>query len=137
MVEENTKCIFRQNNKTLAKLLCALVIFVSGIVIGGGAAVMMVKHRIIWVDKIRMDANDITDKIAVKYSLDAQQIEGVRGIMNRAFAQKKINDEWLDKQRDDYAQVIIAEMNSVMTPEQYARWKKDFLEMRATFKKHK
>jgi hypothetical protein len=137
MVEENTACIFRQNNKMLTKLLCAVVILASGIIIGSGATIMMVKHRVIWVDKAHMDANDITNKIAEKYTLTPEQIEGVRGIMNRAFEHRKANDQWMDKQRDEYAQVIIAEMNSVMTPEQYARWNKDFLEMRETFKKHK
>ncbi|MCE5341423.1 MAG: hypothetical protein LLF92_09915 [Planctomycetaceae bacterium] len=137
MVEENTTCLFRQNNKMLTKLLCAVVILASGIIIGSGVTIQMIKHRVIWVDKIHMDTNDITNKIAEKYTLDAQQIEGVRGIMNRAFEHKKSNDEWMDKQRDDYAQVIITEMNSVMTPEQYAKWKKDFLEMRETFKKRK
>jgi len=138
MVEENTKCIFKQNNKLVTKLLCAAVIFASGIIIGGGAAIMLVKYRLIWVDKApHMDANVITNKIAVKYALTPEQIEGVREIMNRAFAHKKANDEWMDKQRDDYAQVIITEMNSVLTPEQYTRWYKDFLEMREKFKKRK
>ncbi len=137
MVDENSTCVFRQNNKMLTKLLCAMVILASGIIIGSGATILMVKHRVIWVDKAHMDANDITDKIAKKYALTPQQIEDVRGIMNRAFEHRKSNDEWMDKQRDDYAQVFISEMNSVMTPEQFARWNADFKEMREKFKKRK
>jgi hypothetical protein len=136
MVEETTKLCPFQQNKLFAKILCGLVIFISGIIIGGGATVMMVKHRVIWVDKTHRDANQIAKMITEKYGLNPEQSQQVQQIMAKAFAQKKSFDDMQDKQRDDYAQVFITEMNSVMTPEQFAAWNKDFQEMRGKFKKH-
>jgi len=128
---------YMQSNKVIIKLLCALIIFISGIVIGSGATVMMIKHRVIWVSRTSKDVNDIAAKVTKKYSLTPQQSEQVRIIIDKAFQQKKLRDEYVDKQRDEYAQVIISEMNSVLTPEQFKRWSKDFEEIRNRIKKRK
>ncbi|MEN6386883.1 MAG: hypothetical protein ABFD79_17015 [Phycisphaerales bacterium] len=137
MVEETTNMCYLQKNKVMAKLVCGLVILLSGIIIGSGATVLMVKHRVIWVSKVSKDANDIADKIARKYVLTDEQHKQVQQIMLKAFAEKKLFDQQQEKQRNDYAKVFIAEMNSVMTPEQFAKWNKDFMEMREKFKKRK
>jgi hypothetical protein len=136
MVENNTT-IYMPGSNLMAKIICGLIIFVSGIIIGCGATVLMVKHRVVWIDKVHKDANEITAKITQKYALTPEQTQKVRQIMDKAFAQKKANDDWMDKQRDDYSAIFISEMNSVMTPDQFAKWNKDFAEMREKFKKHK
>ena len=136
MVENNIP-IYILSNKRLIKILCGLIILASGIVIGSGATILMVKHRVIWVSKSHKDANEITNKITTKYALTPQQAEQIKQIINKAFAQKKMYDDAQDKQRDEYSKIFIAEMNSVMTPEQFERWNTDFQAMRDKFKKRK
>jgi hypothetical protein len=135
MVETNIPIMMPE--RRAVKVICGLIIFISGIIIGAGSTVMMVKHRMIFVDKIRKEPNEIAAKIAGKYLLNEQQTLEVQKLMNKAFAQKRAFDAAQDKQRDDYAQVVISEMNSIMTPEQFAQWNKDFQEMRAKYKAHK
>ncbi|HAL45568.1 MAG: hypothetical protein A2Y12_07190 [Planctomycetes bacterium GWF2_42_9] len=135
MVETNIPIMMP--DKRAVKIICGLIILISGIIIGAGSTVMMIKHRVIFVDKVQKEPNDIAAKIAIKYSLNEQQILEVQKIMNKAFAQRRAFDAEQDKRRDDYAQVIISEMNSIMTPEQFAQWNKGFQEMRAKYKSRK
>ncbi|HBG28911.1 MAG: hypothetical protein A2Y10_16610 [Planctomycetes bacterium GWF2_41_51] len=134
MVEENTI----QNlpcNKLWVRLLCAFIILASGIAIGVGGTILMVKHRVIWISRMPKDANDITEMVTKKYDLNPQQIEQVRKIITNSFEQRKLDDEAQSAKRDIYAKQITAEMNSVLTPEQFEKWNKDFQEMRERYKK--
>jgi hypothetical protein len=40
----------------------------------------------------------------------------------------------MDKKRDAYVQIAIADMKEVLTPEYFERWNKDFQIMREKFK---
>ena len=134
MVEENTI----QNlpcNKLWVRLLCAFIILFSGIAIGIGGTILMVKHRVIWISRMPKDANDITEMVAKKYDLNPQQVDQVRKIITNSFEQRKLDDETLSAKRDIYAKQIAAEMNSILTPEQFEKWNKDFQEMRERIKK--
>lgn len=135
MVEENKIAINLQRKSLIIKWLCGLIILASGIAIGAGATILMVKHRVIWVSKPRKDASVIAKQMVDKYSLTPQQTQQVQQIIDKAFEQRKLNDELQDKKREETAQAVIAEMNSVLTPQQYEKWLKDFQEMRDRYKK--
>jgi len=124
-----------ERNKLLTKVLCGLIILVSGIVIGAGITIMLVKQRVIWINKPHKDVNEITQMIRNKYELDESQTSRVQQLINDAFQQKKQYDDEEDQRREAGAQKMIVEMNSIMTPEQFKRWNNDFQKMREKFKK--
>ena len=137
VTEENvSKC--RPNNKFL-RFFCIFIILVSGIAIGAGGTIMLIKQRVIWigVGHPHKDANDITKEITEKYGLNPQQTTQVKGIITNTFLQRKSYDEAQDKQRDADIQTLIADMKTVLTPQQFEQWNKDFQVMRDKHKKPK
>lgn len=129
-ISKNPTC-----NKLWIRLLCAFIILVSGLAIGAGGTILMVKHRVIWISRTSKDANDITEKVARKYDLSSEQVERVRTIITNSFEQRRLDDEALTAKRNEYAKQIVSEMNSVLTPEQFEKWNKDFQEMRDRYKR--
>jgi hypothetical protein len=137
VTEENiAKC--RPYNKFL-RCLCSLIILLSGIAIGAGGTIMLIKERVIWVggSHPHKDANDITKEITEKYGLNPQQSTQVQGIITNAFLKRKANNEAEDKQHEADIQAVIADMKTVLTPQQFEQWNKDFQAMRDKHKKPK
>ncbi len=131
--EENALKHYR-HQRMLLWIVCAGIILASGIVIGAGGTILLVKHRVIWISHPHKDAADITKEISEKYGLDQQQTKQVEEIITKAFEQKKLYDEEMDKKREADTQIMIAEMKEVLKPEQFERWNKDFQTMREKFK---
>ena len=69
--------------------------------------------------------------------MNSQQTTQVGQIINKAFQQKKIYDAEEDKRHEADIQTLIADMNSVLTGQQFERWNKDFQAMRDKHKKPK
>jgi hypothetical protein len=137
VTEENiSKC--RPNNKFL-RCFCILIILLSGIAIGAGGTIMLIKQRVIWVGGSRphKDANDITKEITEKYGLNPQQTAQVQVITTNAFMKMKANNAAQDKQHEADIQTLIADMKTVLTPQQFEQWNKDFQAMRDKHKKPK
>lgn len=124
-------------NKIGIKILCFLIILISGIIIGICTTVQLVKHKVIWVNVTHKDVNEITRKITVNYDLTSQQTEQVHQILERAFERRKLRDAELTRKREESAQIVISEMNSVLTPEQYTKWLQAFREVHERIKKRK
>jgi hypothetical protein len=131
--EENIVKHYR-HKQALLRIICAVIILISGIVIGAGGTILLVKHRVIWIGHPHKNAADITKEISQKYGLTQQQTKQVEGILNKTFQQRELYDEEMDKKRDADTQIMIAEMNNVLTPAQFERWNKDFQTMREKFK---
>jgi hypothetical protein len=98
---------------------------------------MLIKQRVIWVSRPHKDANDITKEITEKYGLNPQQTAQVQAITTNAFMKMKANNEAQDKQREADIQTLIADMKTVLTPQQFEQWNKDFQAMRDKHKKPK
>jgi len=124
-----------QHKRALLWIICAAVILISGIVIGVGGTILLVRHRVIWVGHPHKDATAIAKDISKKYGLNEQQAKQVEDIFNRAFEQKRLQWEEREKQHEQEAQLLIAEMNDVLNREQFDRWNRDFQELREKFKK--
>lgn len=138
MVAETEEKVLKhyRHKRILVGILYAAIILASGIAIGAGGTILLVKHRVIWIGHHpHKDIAGITKEISEKYGLNQQQTKQVEEIINKVFQQKKLNDEEMNKRREADTQIMIAEMNSVLTPEQFARWNKDFQEMREKFQK--
>jgi hypothetical protein len=136
MVKNAEKNIVKhyRHKQSLLRIICAVIILISGIVIGAGGTILLVKHRVIWIGHPHKNAADITKEISEKYGLNQQQTKQVEEIFNKAFQQRELYDEEMDKKRDADTQIMIAEMNNVLTPAQFERWNKDFQTMREKFK---
>ncbi|MCX5633018.1 MAG: hypothetical protein NTW93_05025 [Phycisphaerae bacterium] len=123
-----------RHKQILLRIISAAVILASGLVIGAGGTILLVKQRVIWIGHKHKDAADITKEMSEKYGLNQQQTKQVAEIFNKAFEQRKLDDEEMDKKRDADTQIIIAEMNDVLTPGQFERWNKDFQIMKEKYK---
>jgi hypothetical protein len=119
-----------RHKQMFLRIVSAAVILASGIIIGAGGTILLVKQRVIWVGHKHKDAADITKEISEKYGLNQQQTKQVEQIIAKAFKKKKSYDEEIDQKRDADTQIIIAEMNDVLTPAQFELWNKDFQAMR-------
>jgi transcriptional regulator of heat shock response len=132
--EENIVKHYR-HKQVLLRIICAVIILISGIAIGAGGTILLAKHRVIWIGHPhKKDAAAITKKISTKYGLTQEQTKQVEQILNKAFQQRELHNKEMDKKRDADTQIIIAEMNDVLTPAQFERWNKDFQAMREKFK---
>jgi len=123
-----------RHKQILLRIVSAAIILASGIIIGAGGTILLVKQRVIWIDHKHKNADDITKEITEKYGLNQQQTKQVEQIITKAFEKRKLYDEETDNKRDADTQIIIAEMNDVLTPAQFERWNKDFQAMREKFK---
>jgi len=118
-------------------IVCAAIILASGFAIGAGGTILLAKNHIIWISHKHKDADEVTKEISEKYGLNQQQTKQVAEIINKAFEQRKLYDDEMDQKRDAYAEVVIAQMKEVLTPEQFERWNKDFQAMREKNKNKK
>ncbi len=135
VTEPEDKIIKQYQHKQLfLRIVLAAVILISGILIGAGGTILLAKNNKIWIKHKHKDPNEITKEIAGKYGLNQQQTTRVQEIINKTFEQRKTYDEEMDQKRDADTQIIIAEMNSVLTPGQFELWNKDFQAMREKFK---
>jgi hypothetical protein len=136
VAEIEDKLLEHYRHKQIAlRILCGLIILTSGIAIGAGGTMLLAKNNIIWIRHKHKDAAAITKELSEKYDLNQQQTKQVEEIINRAFEQRKLYDEEMDKRREADVQIFIADMKEVLTPEQFERWNKDFQAMRDKFKK--
>ncbi len=138
MVEQEDKILKHfQHKQIFLRILSAAIILVSGILIGWGGTILLAKNNIIWIKHAHKTPAEITKIIVSKYGLNEQQAKQVEEILNKAFTQRKLDDDEMDQRRDAYSQVVIAEMKEVLSPEQFERWNKDFQTMREKFKGRK
>lgn len=131
--EENFLNHYRYK-RILLYIICAGIILTSGIVIGAGATILLVKHRVIWISHRTEDAAEEAREMRDEYGLSQQQTNQVEAIYNRAFERKQLRQEENSKKRDQEAQIFAAEIKEVLTPEQFERWNKDFQTMREKYK---
>ncbi|MGD0784537.1 MAG: hypothetical protein ABR969_01850 [Sedimentisphaerales bacterium] len=138
MVTEENISKYR-NNKAFLHFLLSFIILASGIAIGAGGTIMLVKQRVIWigVSHPHKDANDITKEMSEKYGLNPQQTTQVQAITTNAFLKRKANNEAEDKRHEADIQTLIADMKTVLTPQQFEQWNKDFQAFRDKHKKPK
>ncbi len=133
VTEDNPVKHYRHKQITLW-IICAVVILISGIAIGTGTTMLLIKHRIIWIGHPHKDAAAIAKKISEKYKLSQQQTTAVEAIFEEAFQRKQLQREEMRKKRDEEAQILIAEMKDILTPQQFERWDKDFQAMKDRYK---
>ena len=134
---EDQKIIVKQcsRKQVIIMVVCAAVIFLSGIAIGIGTTVLLAQNRFIKIAPSHMTAESLTKKISKKYDLNSQQTAQVQTLLSDMFAKGKLNRDEMDAKRDADAEIMIAQMKLILTDEQFAKWNENFTKLRAKFKK--
>ncbi|HBG77973.1 MAG: hypothetical protein WC765_08515 [Phycisphaerae bacterium] len=134
---EDQKIIVKQcsRKQVIIMVVCAAVIFLSGIAIGIGTTVLLAQNRFIKIAPSHMTAESLTKKISKKYDLNSQQTAQVQTLLSDMFAKGKLNRDEMDARRDADAEIMIAQMKLILTDEQFAKWNENFTKLRAKFKK--
>lgn len=122
--------------RTSVQLLVALLILISGAIIGSGGTVMFIKLKMPWIGhRPKKTAASIAEKIKQKYNLDEEQCQRVETILNDAFLKRESLHKEIDKEFEAADQIFIAEMKKVLTEEQFQKWHQDFQARKEKFKK--
>lgn len=124
-----------QHKRTLLWIICAAVILISGIVIGAGGTILLAKHRLISIGHRHKDAAEISKEMRKRYGLTEEQTTQVETLLTNVFEKIRLQREERDKQREQTTQLLIADMNTILTPQQFQQWNKDFQELRERTRK--
>jgi len=113
--------------KTVRQILLAVVIFVSGIVIGAGGMVLFFQYRVFRPPaQPKKMAAEVTRDIQGRLGLSDIQAGQVEAIFAKEFqTMDSIRNEF-EAQIDAQRESLITEMEMVLTPEQFAQWRDEF-----------
>jgi hypothetical protein len=110
----------------------ALIIFISGVVVGSGATLAFLKNKVLWMDRRpRRDAAAISREIGSKYGLTDEQVRKVEEIFVTRLKARQEDRKEFGRRMEAGRQQLIAEMKEVLSPDQFDRWLKDFEAMHA------
>ena len=117
----------RSRRKILAlQIVVAAVIFASGIVVGSGATILLVKHRVLWIQRHKKQASTIASNIQTRYGLSNDQTAKVEDIFTKAMqGRRTIRNEMRTKFDTERAK-LVSEMKTVLSAEQFEKWHIDF-----------
>lgn len=122
--------------QVVAQIIVGVVILVSGMAIGVGGTLVVLKDRIIWRFPPRRpdrpDPNRIAGMIAddwtEKYGLTEQQTEKVKALFTAEFQTRRTRVEKMMEADRDAREQFAQAMKEILTPEQFERWEQDFRE---------
>jgi hypothetical protein len=116
-----------------AQTIMGGLILLSGVAIGTGGSVLILKDRIIWRLPMRdgarrPDPNRIVDEWTAKYGLNEEQAQRVKEIFTRRFEAHRAHFSEMVKRAQTEREAFAAAVKEILTPEQYERWERDFRE---------
>ena len=117
--------------RTWAMILVGLVIVASGVVIGAGATVLVVRNRLIAPPlPDEQQARAIAADLRRRYALTEDQARRVQDIMARRMAAvEAIRQESHEKTTAEHDKLRV-EMKEVLTPDQFQQWEDHFDSLR-------
>lgn len=122
--------------QVMAQIIVGVVILVSGMAIGVGGTLVVLKDRFIWRFPPRRperpDPNRIAGMITgdwtEKYDLTEEQTQKVKELFATEFQTRRARvEKMMEADRADREQFAQA-MKEILTPEQFERWEHDFRE---------
>jgi hypothetical protein len=116
----------------VAQTIMGGLILLSGVAIGTGGTVLVLKDRIIWRlpprPPGRPDPNTIVDGWKAKYGLNEEQAQRVKEIFTRRFEAHRAQFAEMVEKAQAEREGFAAAIKEVLTPEQYEAWERDFKE---------
>ena len=111
-------------------ILLAMVILVSGIVIGSVGTIYCLRNRIIRgqrrPDRAGREGAKISQQIKTEYGLTDEQAKQVEELFSqRLEAMRSVRMEMAKELSEDREKLLV-DMNDILTPEQYEKWLPDF-----------
>jgi len=110
------------------QILAGVVVLLSGVVVGSGGTILLLGDRIMWRPRPhkRRTPAALAEKFRSKYGLNEQQTGKIREILTRGFKQREMIHQQMEQKDRQQRQEFIEQMQQVLTPEQFERWKRDF-----------
>jgi uncharacterized protein YneF (UPF0154 family) len=116
-----------RRRQIILQIIVGVIIFISGIVVGSGGTVALLKNRVIWIHRHpRIEAAHIAKEIASQYGLKDEQTQRVEQIFNSRFQTRTTIRQEYEAKMETENQKLVAEMKEILSPEQFQRWNKDF-----------
>lgn len=122
----------------IVQMVVGLMILASGVAIGTGGTILLLKDRIIWRTRPpagRPNPSSIVEGWKAKYNLTDEQVEQLKGIFTQRFEARRIRAEAMMKndqtEREKFAQAV----KEILSPQQYEKWEHDFKERAEHFRK--
>ncbi len=115
-----------------AQIGVAALILISGMGIGTGGTILSLKDRIIWHPRHfeRRRPPNLVKMWQTKYGLNDDQARQVGEALSKSWATTRtIFEEFAQKQRAEQAK-FAEDMKTILTPEQYQGWYREFSEFR-------
>ena len=120
----------------LMQVVVAAVILASGIGIGTGGTILALKDRIVWQDPPPPPNRgergprppDIVEELRTKYNLTDEQSQKVKALFDARFEAGRARREQIRKIEEDEREQFVADMKSILTPEQFEPWHAEYQE---------
>ena len=119
------------------QIIIACVIFASGIIVGAGGTILLVRHRVLWIHHYHKEAASITRQIKARYNLTEQQTKNVEDVFTKAIERKKAVRSQLQTKFDAEREKLVSEMKAVLTPQQFGKWHIEFQKRAERYKKRR
>ena len=121
----------RARKQKFVQVLVGLIIFISGMFVGVGGTIAVLKDKVIWMHRRpRMDAGKIVEYMKEEYRLTDQQVPQIKQLMDKHFESGRIVRQEFQKRMETGIEQFTADMKQVLTPQQFEQWKQDFQERR-------
>ena len=121
----------------LMQAVVAVVILASGIGIGAGGTILVLKDRIVWhlpshfMDRsrgLRPDGN-IVEMLRTQYGLSDEQVEKVKTLFATRLEATRARWKELNTAEQAEREELVQDMKGILTPDQFEKWHADFIRM--------
>jgi hypothetical protein len=125
------------HRQLLTQVVVAGVILVSGIGIGTGGTILVLKDRIVWdfpsppPDRPPgpRPGGDIVERLKVQYSLTDEQVQQVKDVFAKRLEAARARWKQLSEIEQAEREKLVQDMKGILTPEQFEPWRADFTKM--------
>jgi hypothetical protein len=112
------------------QIATGIIIVLSGIVIGSGGTILVLKDRITWHDSPLKgrDPSTMAKQWKATYDLSEEQAEKVEKISTKRLKTRRALTEEFTQRIASERDKFVTEVETVLSPDQFQRWKNDFEE---------
>jgi hypothetical protein len=131
--------LLRPRRRICLQIIIAASILFSGIVIGAGGTILLLKDKMIWKGHhgAKKTVDDIVEELRSEYNLTEEQTSKVKGIHTRAWEARETLRQDIEQKVAEEHERLIAEMKEALSPEQFEQWERDLRERMERFQKRR